>query len=69
MRDSAEGMKKAMNAFKSGDFAKHMADLQEMTKLKIKDTFDNPEFRENMEAAQRELSSTARAVVAAVMPG
>jgi beta-lactamase regulating signal transducer with metallopeptidase domain len=56
---SAESMKKAMEAFKNGDFAEHMAELnQEMAKFKI-NTFDNPEFREKMEAAQRELAHSA----------
>jgi hypothetical protein len=51
---------KAMEQFKNGDFAKHMADLQqEMATLRIKDTFDSPQFREEMEAAQRELAQSA----------
>jgi beta-lactamase regulating signal transducer with metallopeptidase domain len=60
MADSAEGMKRAMDAFKNGDLARHMADLQqEMAKLKIKDTFDSPEFRREMETARRELAQSA----------
>jgi hypothetical protein len=36
-----------------------MAELQrEMAQLKIKETFDSREFREDMEAAQRELSQS-----------
>jgi beta-lactamase regulating signal transducer with metallopeptidase domain len=57
---SAETMKKAMEAFKNGDLAAHMAELnQEMAKLKLKDTFDSAEFREKMEAAQRDLAHSA----------
>jgi beta-lactamase regulating signal transducer with metallopeptidase domain len=56
---SAESMKKAMEAFKNGDFAKHMVEMQqEMAKFKI-NTLDSPEFREKMEAAQRELAHSA----------
>jgi hypothetical protein len=37
-----------------------MADLQrEMAKLKIKDTIDSPEFREEMKEARRELAQSA----------
>ena len=58
--EEKEQFEKAMEQFKNGDFAKHMADLQrEMAQLKIKDTFDNRDFREDMEAAQRELSQGA----------
>ncbi len=58
--EEQEQIEKAMEQFKNGDFAKHMADLQrEMADLKIKDTFDSREFREKMEAAQRELSQNA----------
>jgi hypothetical protein len=53
-------IEKAMEQFKNGDFAKHMADMQrEMAQLKLPDTFNSPEFREEMEAAQRELSQGA----------
>jgi len=53
-------IEKAMEQFKNGDFAKHMADLQrEMADLKIKETFNSRDFREKMEAAQRELAQSA----------
>ncbi len=56
---SAESMKKAMKAFKNSDLAEHMAEFnQEMAKFKI-NTFDNSEFREKMEAVQRELTHSA----------
>jgi beta-lactamase regulating signal transducer with metallopeptidase domain len=55
-----EQVEQAMEQFKNGDFAKHMVDLQrEMADLRFKDTFDTREFREKMEAAQRELSQNA----------
>jgi hypothetical protein len=58
--EEKEQFDKAMEQFKNGDFAKHMADLQrEMADLRIKDTFDSREFREKMEAAQRELAQSA----------
>jgi beta-lactamase regulating signal transducer with metallopeptidase domain len=58
--EEKEQFEKAMEQFKNGDFAKHMADLQrEMAELKMKDTFDAPEFREKMEAVQRELAQSA----------
>jgi len=58
--EEKEQVEKAMEQFKNGDFAKHMADLQrEMADLKFTDTFDSREFREKMEAAQRELSQNA----------
>jgi hypothetical protein len=58
--EEQQEIEKAMEQFKNGDFAKHMADLQrEMAELKIKDAFDSPEFREKMEAAQRELAQSA----------
>jgi beta-lactamase regulating signal transducer with metallopeptidase domain len=58
--EEKEQVEKAMEQFRNGDFAKHMADLQqEMADLKIKDTFDSPEFRRDMEAAQRELAQSA----------
>ena len=42
------------------DLARHMVELQqEMVKLKIKDTFNSRDFREDMEAAQRELAQSA----------
>jgi hypothetical protein len=58
--EEKEQFEKAMEQFKNGDFAKHMADLQrEMADLRMKDTFDSREFREDMEAAQRELAQNA----------
>jgi hypothetical protein len=58
--EEKEQIEKAMDQFKNGDFAKHAVELQqEMAKLKIKDTFDSPEFREKMEAAQREFAQSA----------
>jgi len=58
--EEKEQIEKAMEQFKNGDFARHMADMQrEMAELKMKDTFDTPEFREKMEAAQRELAQSA----------
>jgi hypothetical protein len=58
--EEQQEIEKAMEQFKNGDFAKHVADLQqEMAELKIKDTFDSPEFREKMEAAQREFAQSA----------
>ncbi len=58
--EEKEQIEKAVEQFKNGDFAKHMADLQrEMAQLKIKDTFDSREFREEMEAARRELAQSA----------
>jgi hypothetical protein len=58
--EEQQEIEKAMEQFKNGDFAKHMADLQrEMAKLKIEDTFNSRDFREDMEAAQRELSQSA----------
>jgi beta-lactamase regulating signal transducer with metallopeptidase domain len=59
-QEEKEQIEKAMEQFKNGDFAKHMANLQrEMAQLKLKDTFNNRELREDMEAAQRELSQSA----------
>jgi beta-lactamase regulating signal transducer with metallopeptidase domain len=53
-------IEKAMEQFRKGDFAKHMADLQrEMADLRINNTFDSREFRQDMEAAQRELAQSA----------
>ena len=58
--EEKEQVEKAMEQFKNGDFAKHMADLKrEMADLKFKDTFGSREFQEQMEAAQRELSHSA----------
>jgi hypothetical protein len=58
--EEKEQIERAMEQFKNGDFARHMVDLQrEMADLKIKETFDSPEFREKMEAAQRELAQSA----------
>jgi hypothetical protein len=58
--EEKEQVEKAMEQFKNGDFAKHMADVQrEMAQLKLKDTFDSPQFREEMEAARREFAETA----------
>jgi hypothetical protein len=58
--EEKEQVEKAMEQFKNGEFAKHMADMQrEMAQLKLKDTFDSPEFREEMEAAQREFGEGA----------
>ncbi|HWW99011.1 MAG TPA: M56 family metallopeptidase [Edaphobacter sp.] len=58
--EEKEQFDQAMEQFKNGDFARHMADLQrEMAELKMKDTFDAPEFREKMEAVQRELAQSA----------
>ncbi len=49
--EEKEQFEKAMEQFKNGDFAKHMADLQrEMADLRINNTFDSREFREKMEA-------------------
>jgi putative cell wall-binding protein len=60
--EEKEQVEKAMEQFKNGDFAKHMADLQrEMADLKIKETFNSRDFREDMEAAQRELAQSALA--------
>jgi beta-lactamase regulating signal transducer with metallopeptidase domain len=53
-------IEKAMEQFRNGDFAKHMADLQrEMADLRINNTFDSREFRQDMEAAQRGLAQSA----------
>jgi beta-lactamase regulating signal transducer with metallopeptidase domain len=58
--EEKEQFDQAMEQFKNGDFARHMADLQrEMAELKMKDMFDTPEFREKMEAVQRELAQSA----------
>ena len=58
--EEQQEIEKAMEQFKNGDFAKHMADLQrEMAELKLNNTFDSPEFREKMEAVQRELQQSA----------
>jgi beta-lactamase regulating signal transducer with metallopeptidase domain len=58
--EEKEQIEKAMEQFKNGDFAKHMADMQrEMAQLKLKDTFDSRNFRKEMEAAQREFSQNA----------
>ena len=58
--EEQQEIEKAVEQFKNGDFARHMADLQrEMAELKIKDTFDSRDFREDMEAAERELSHGA----------
>ena len=58
--EEKEQFDQAMEQFKNGDFARHMADLQrEMAELKMKDTFDTREFREKMEAVQRELAQSA----------
>jgi len=58
--EEKEQVEKAMEQFKNGDFAKHMADVQrEMAQFKLKDTFDSPEFREEMETARREFAEGA----------
>jgi beta-lactamase regulating signal transducer with metallopeptidase domain len=58
--EEKEQVEKAMEQFKNGDFAKHMADIQrEMADLRINNTFDSREFREKMETAQRELQQSA----------
>ena len=58
--EEKEHFEKAMEQFKNGDFAKHIADWQrEMADLKIGNTFDTREFREKMQAAQRELAQSA----------
>jgi hypothetical protein len=58
--EEQQEIEKAMEQFKNGDFAKHMVDVQEqMAKLKVKDTFDSPEFGEKMESMQRELAQSA----------
>jgi hypothetical protein len=58
--EEQQEIEKAMEQFKNGDFAKHMADLQrEMADLRIKDTFNSRDFRKDMEAAQRELAQSA----------
>jgi hypothetical protein len=58
--EEKERVEKAMEQFKNGDFAKHMADIQrEMADLRINNTFDSREFREKMETAQRELAQSA----------
>jgi beta-lactamase regulating signal transducer with metallopeptidase domain len=58
--EEKEQFQKAMEQFKNGDFAKHMADVQrEMAQLKLKDTFDSRDFREEMETVERELSHGA----------
>ena len=58
--EEKEQFDKAMEQFKNGDFAKHMVDLQrEIADLRINNTFDSREFREKMEAAQRELAQSA----------
>ncbi|HWZ01728.1 MAG TPA: M56 family metallopeptidase [Edaphobacter sp.] len=58
--EEKEQVEKAMEQFKNGDFAKHMADVQrEMAELKLKDTFDSPQFREEMEVARREFTESA----------
>jgi hypothetical protein len=42
------------------DLTRHMAELQqEMAKLKIKDTFNSRDFRDDMEKAQREIRQSA----------
>jgi hypothetical protein len=42
------------------DLARHLAELQqEMAKLKIKDTFNSRDFRDDMEKAQREIRQSA----------
>jgi hypothetical protein len=49
----------AMEQFKNGDFAKHMADMKrEMAELK---TLNSEDFREKMEAARREFEQNALA--------
>jgi beta-lactamase regulating signal transducer with metallopeptidase domain len=58
--EEREEIEKAMEQFKNGDFAKHMADMQrEMAALQMKHNFDSGEFSEQMEAAQRELAHSA----------
>jgi hypothetical protein len=55
-----EQVERAMEQFHNGDFARHMADMQrEMAQLKLKDTFDSPEFREEMERVRREFAESA----------
>ncbi|HEY1994934.1 MAG TPA: M56 family metallopeptidase, partial [Edaphobacter sp.] len=57
--EEKEQVEKAMEQFKNGDFAKHMADMQrEMADLRINNTFDSREFREKMETVQRELQQS-----------
>ena len=57
--EEKEKIEKAMEQFKNGDFAKHMADMQrEMAQLK---TFNSEEFREKMDAARREFEQSALA--------
>jgi beta-lactamase regulating signal transducer with metallopeptidase domain len=57
--EEKERVEKAMEQFKNGDFAKHMADIQrEMADLRVNNTFDSREFREKMET-QRELAQSA----------
>jgi beta-lactamase regulating signal transducer with metallopeptidase domain len=59
-QEEQKQIEKAMEQFRNGDFAKHIADLQrEMADLKINNTFDSREFRQDMEAAQRELAQSA----------
>jgi beta-lactamase regulating signal transducer with metallopeptidase domain len=59
-QEEQKQIEKAMEQFRNGDFAKHIADLQrEMADLKINNTFDSREFRRDMEAAQRELAQSA----------
>jgi beta-lactamase regulating signal transducer with metallopeptidase domain len=58
--EEKEQFDKAMEQFKNGDFARHMAEMQrEMAQLKLKDTFDTRDFRKDMEAAQREFAEGA----------
>jgi hypothetical protein len=58
--EEKEQVEKAMEQFKNGDFARHLADMQrEMAQLKLKDTFDSREFREEMETARREFAEGA----------
>jgi hypothetical protein len=58
--EEKEQIEKAMEQFKNGDFAKHMADWQrEIADLKIDNTFDTREFGEKMQAAQHELAQSA----------
>jgi hypothetical protein len=58
--EEKEQIERAMEQFKNGDFAKHMADWQrEIADLKIDNTFDTRELGEKMQAAQHELAQSA----------
>ena len=56
MADSAEGMRKAMDAVDSPEFRAQMAAMQKaMEKLKSKAYFDSEEFNKQMDAARQEM--------------